>query len=90
LEIAGDPSKRYWLVNSWAPRYVSASTLSAPTREDQIAAASRYGNPQQLGAAWLFLPLGLISLAVLVPACLLLRNWRRGRRAMAAYRRGLY
>jgi len=38
-----------------------------------------------LGAAWVFVPLSIFSLIVLVPTGLAIRGWRRNRRADREY-----
>jgi hypothetical protein len=45
------------------------------------------GNTQsRLGAAWLFVPIGLFAIVPLVLAVFGFRSWRRSRRAERAYR----
>ena len=89
LEAAGKGTRRHWLVSSWTPRFVASSTLSAPSRSERLAAVNAYRSPNQLGAIWLLVPLGLIALVVLVPGAIIARNWRNGRRATRDYLRSL-
>jgi len=76
-----------WVVDSWQ---------SAPIRSSQAAGGSGGGNvveqasPQLSGgskaresAAWLLLPVGLLSLIVVLPLGIGGVNWYRGRRAQA-------
>ncbi len=80
--------KRRWLVDSWAPRGGGGSTRpsrseGSPFRVDVQSVPERAAT--SLGAAWLLVPAGLIVLALLVPATLVVVERVRARRAQRAY-----
>ena len=82
----GRGSHGHWLVSSWTP----AATLEpAPPSARSRLSESAYAGPRgQLSAYWLFIPLSLVLLAVVLPVCLATREWRRGVRAARAHRSG--
>lgn len=78
-----------WLVDQWFPR----ATLGAPATPAKAGAKPKPGAARpllydhgKLDARWLALPLGILSLLVLVPLVLLVRGRIRHRRATNAYR----
>ena len=91
LHLLGSGRKRHWVVDNWQ---------AAPTSAIQsVAGGGRGGGGNVLGqatprvsplsesresAAWLLLPVGLLSLIVLVPLSVAIVNWYRGRRAERA------
>ena len=86
LNEVGRGSHGHWLVSSWAP----APTLDPPPPGAKpgspgLAAVSALPVPRgRLDARWLFIPLGLLVLAVVSPICIGTREWRRGVRAARA------
>ena len=86
LRAVGDGAARRWLVDSWAPR---GGGGSRPSRSEGSPFGVDLRPPPQastsLGAAWLLVPAGLIALALLVPAALLLLERVRSRRAQRAH-----
>lgn len=91
LRALGAGAKRHWLVDSWSPRGGGGSG-PRPSRTD--GSPFRISAPPvpastSLGAAWLLVPAGLIALALLVPATLLVVERVRSRRAQRAYDRSL-
>ena len=82
LRAFGKGDKRRWLVDSWTPTsytQVPRGPLLGGSNQPQV----EYKSP--LGPTWLFLPLGILSLALAVPLLFLGRNWWRGRRAVRQY-----
>ena len=83
LNAYGRGTRRHWLVSSWAP---------APTLDPPPPSATRTGltavlpRPRgRLGATWLFVPLVIVLLALVVPVWIGIREWRRGVRAARRY-----
>jgi hypothetical protein len=84
LHKVGAPGHRRWLVDYWAP-----AGLEAPAPA-QSAAGQPLGPAKApkagLGAAWLFIPIGVVfGTILLVPIVLIVRGWRRRVRADRAY-----
>ena len=85
-------AERRWLVDSWSPRGAGAGVQrprasdGSPFRIDVPAGSST----TSLGAAWLFVPVGLIALVLVVPMALVLVERMRSRRAQRAYDRSLH
>jgi hypothetical protein len=85
LRRLGPPSNRHWLVDYWVPagQQGAPPSRSAAGRPLGPATSAKPG----LGAAWLFVPVGLVfGLIVLIPVVLAVRGWRRRVRADRAYR----
>lgn len=77
-----EDGRRGWLVSSWFPRGGTPSLGSDTRAAARGRAASGAGG---IGAGWLFLPLAVLGLVVLLPVGLGVREWRRGVRARKAY-----
>lgn len=90
LRPVGSGAERRWLVDSWSPRGGGGSTPSrtegSPFRIDLAPPASA---PTRLGVGWLLVPAGLIALALIVPAMLVVVERVRSRRALRSYERSL-
>ena len=88
LKRLGTGEDRRWLVESFIPeRVYTPPSAQKPTRD---AAPQPSSVPSaRLSAWWFVVPGLLLSLIVLVPATILLVNWRRGVRAEKTYRRSL-
>ena len=91
LRAVGAGAKRHWLVDSWSPRGGGGSS-TRPSRTE--GSPFRINVPQgsastSLGAVWLLVPAGLIALALVIPATLVLVERARSRRAQRAYERSL-
>ena len=88
LRSVGAGEQRRWLVDSWSPRGGGGGGArpnrsdGSPFRVDLAPAAS---GSTSLGAVWLLVPAGLILLALLVPATLIVLERVRSRRAQKAY-----
>jgi hypothetical protein len=82
-----------WLVDSAVPSATIAAAGQAPkvTGQGDFGPTMGTTDPRgRLSALWLVVPLSVVgSLIVLLPLGLALLNWRRHRRALAAYQRGL-
>jgi hypothetical protein len=91
LRAVGAGAKRHWLVDSWSPRGGGGSS-PRPSRTDgspfRIALQPTSASTS-LGAAWLLVPAGLIGLALVIPATLVVVERIRSRRAQRAYERSL-
>jgi hypothetical protein len=75
----GPPSHARWLVSYWMPE---GGGISTPTRNRREAPED---SRPSLALSWIFLPLGILSLIVIVPATLAVRNWLVTRRAERQY-----
>jgi hypothetical protein len=88
LRAVGAGVKRHWLVDSWSPRGGGGSS-SRPSRTDgspfQIDLKPPGSASTSLGVAWLLVPAGLIGLALLIPATLVVVERVRSRRAQRAF-----
>jgi len=88
LRSVGRGVKRRWLVDSWSPRGGGGGG-ARPTRSEGSPFRVDLKPPPSasisLGAIWLLVPAGLIALAFLVPATLLVVDRIRTRRAQRAY-----
>ncbi len=95
LRRLGRPPHRRWLVDYWAPS--AASSGAAPRAASgggaggvlagapQLAPDPGGGEKSRLSRAWLLVPVGVLSLIVLVPLGLGVASWHRGRRASKTY-----
>jgi len=90
LHLLGSAHKRHWVVDNWqaAPTSgVQESLGSGGAGGGTVLGASVTPPPglnSSESAAWLLLPVGLLSLIVLVPLGIGTANWYRGRRAERA------
>jgi hypothetical protein len=82
LRKAGTGNKAHWLVSQWTPVGLSISGGRAAGRPSTPRAAPE----PPLSAIWLLIPAMVFVAMLAVPAVVLTRNWRRGRRAERAYR----
>jgi hypothetical protein len=84
--------RRYgrWLVNSFYPRQTYAPIGGGSTKPTATAPAEHPYNPHQgrLGTAWFLVPLGLLSLIVIVPTVIFTGQWLADRRVARARRGG--
>jgi hypothetical protein len=87
LRAFGKGDKRRWLVDSWTPTSYT-QVPSGPLLSTRNQSPPVYRSP--LGASWLFLPLSILSLIVLVPLTVLVRGWLRDRRATRRYEASLH
>ena len=94
LEAVGSGKQRRWLVNYWAPastvfpaRRTRSASPAGPGLVGEPALARAPGKPA-LGAGWLFVPLALFGLLVLVPLAIAGRGLYRGVRARRSYEAG--
>ena len=82
-------TKGRWLVDRWFPQTtlgVAAAPAKAGARPKPGPSRPRLYDHGKLDTRWLLLPLGVLSLLLLVPVILLVRGWIRHRRASRAYR----
>jgi hypothetical protein len=81
-----------WLVDEFYRRTGYApSPTPAPTRTVTVATPSHHGGSVRgrLGAVWFLVPLGLLSLIVIVPLLIFGKGWLDDRRVARKYRREL-
>ena len=90
LHTLGRGKRRHWVVDNWQPapsqglQSVSgAGGGTGSVLEQTSPGVNRLGQRSE-SAAWLLLPLGLLSLVILVPLGVLSVNWYRGRQAERA------
>src|SRR5262249_34401400 len=92
LHQVGALRQRHWLIDNWQPAPInatasggggSASGEFAP-QLGANAGASPSGKAKE-SPIWLLVPVGLLSLTLIIPAGVFGMNWRRDRRARAAY-----
>jgi hypothetical protein len=83
LKEVGNGGKRHWLVKAWNPtpfpNITSGPTPGGSLLDRTSAHAPGSGGGSGLSPAWLLLPVGLLSLVILIPLGLMITNWRRGR-----------
>ena len=82
-------TKGRWLVDQWFPRATlgaAAAPAKAAGKPKPGAARPQLYDHAELDAGWLAVPLGVLSLLLLVPIVLLVRGRVRHRRADRAYR----
>jgi hypothetical protein len=90
LKAVGTGKHRHWLVDYFEPL---GGGLSQPANPGQnpIAASTpvRSATKAALGIQWVFVPLSIFALVLLIPIGLAIRGWRRNRRADRDYTRTL-
>jgi hypothetical protein len=81
--------KARWLVNSFVPErvYPVGDTRLGPRPFARVEGVAPGIATRQLGLVWLLVPAGVLSLVFVVPLIFALVSWRKGVRAMNAYRR---
>jgi hypothetical protein len=90
LHLLGSAKKRHWVVDTWQAAPISAMSVQAGGGAgggNVLGQATPRLSPlseSRESAAWLLLPVGLLSLIVLVPLSIAIVNWYRGRRAERA------
>ncbi len=82
IELTRRDAGAPWLVSSWVPTGVSG-VRNDPQLEAQLAA--KPPSPEGLSRYWLFLPLTLLAMVVIIPATLGAHSWWVGRRAERQY-----
>ena len=82
--------KRRWLVDYWEPLGGGIGTAPVP-RANPLGLRQREpsATAQPLGTAWVFVPLAILSVVVLLPLGLAVRGWVRNRRIDRAYAKTL-
>jgi hypothetical protein len=90
LHTLGAGNRRHWVVDNWQPapsqglQSVSgAGGGTGSVLEQTSPGINRLGQRSE-SAAWLLLPLGLLSLVIFVPLLVVSVNWYRGHRAERA------
>jgi hypothetical protein len=92
LHTVGSGKHRRWLVDNWQPAPITASQVasggvggSGGLLEQATPRVSATSTKAKESPIWLLLPVGLLSLIVLVPAGIAGVNWHRDRRARALF-----
>ena len=92
LHKVGAGKQRHWLVDNWqaapttASQVVSGGGGSAGGVLDQVSPqVSATSAKAKESPIWLLIPVGLLSLALLIPAGIAGTNWYRDRRARALF-----
>ena len=86
LRAFGKGDERRWLVDSWTPTSYT-QVPQGPLLGGSSRPVPEYKSP--LGVSWLFVPVSVLGLAVLVPLFVMGRGWWRDRRALRRYEAGL-
>ena len=76
-----------WLVDSATPVAVFGSHRITATPDFGPGAAVGPGGKSRLSPVWFLVPAAIVGLFLAIPLGILMRDWRRGRRAMREYRR---
>ena len=86
LRAVGTGKSRHWLVDYFEP---VGGGISMPAKPPRNPLSLRTPEPSAtdapLGVGWVFVPLSIFSLIVLVPSGLAIRGWLRNRRADREY-----
>lgn len=91
LHQVGARTHRHWLIDNWQPAPINATASGGGGTSGEFApqlGASAGASPSakaKEGPIWLLIPVGLLSLILIIPAGVFGMNWRRDRRARAAY-----
>lgn len=85
LRAVGAGKSRHWLVDYFQPLGGGLSMPANPPRNPLSVRSQPSATNAPLSAAWVFVPVSLFSLIVLVPTGLALRGWLRNRRADREY-----
>jgi len=89
LRAVGEGSDRRWLVESFTPDRVAAANEPGATSAvglPNLGASAAAGGTSRLATTWLLVPLGILSLILIVPLALGINQWYRGMRAERDYR----
>ena len=93
LHKVGAPKHRRWLVDNWQAAPTTGGQIAdtggspAPGAFGSLSrvAASPTSTKAKEGPIWLLLPLGFLSLILIIPATIVGLNWYRARRANALF-----
>jgi hypothetical protein len=92
LHQVGAREQRHWLIDNWQPAPINATASGGGGSVSGEFAPQLGANASASPSAkakespiWLLVPVGLLSLILIIPAGVLGMNWRRDRRARAAY-----
>ena len=90
LRQLGKGKSRHWVVDAWQPlpeRPGGGASTQNAFGIPQVGGIATEDGPRQLSAAWIFVPIGVLSLFLLVGIGIALGAWVRGRRATQQYLR---
>lgn len=92
LHKVGSGTHRRWLVDNWQPAPTTATQLASGAGGAGSGVLSTFGPKASATTAkakespiWLLLPVGLLSLILIIPAGIAGLNWHRDRRARALF-----
>jgi hypothetical protein len=93
LHAVGSRKHRHWVVDNWQAAPTTASQVASGGGGGSGAGVLDSFTPKVTASPtkakespiWLLLPVGLLSLALVIPAGIAGLNWRRDRRARAAF-----
>lgn len=92
LHQVGAAKHRHWLIDNWQPAPINASSVgsSGGVTGEFAPNLSASASPTPSAKAkespiWLLLPVGLLSLILVIPISIAGLNWHRDRRARAAF-----
>jgi hypothetical protein len=89
LHKIGIGKRRHWVVDDWHAAPSSGAQSAAgggPGVLEQVSPKTSGGHAKE-SAAWLLLPVGLLSLILIIPLGIAAANWYRARRAEAMFGR---
>ena len=79
--------KRRWVVDGWQPLPERPGGATSPSAAGLPNLSVEVEGERQLGAVWIFVPIGVLTLFVLVLAAFGVASWYRGKQADQAYLR---
>ena len=82
LREVGSRLNGHWLVKAWNPTpypNITGGPTPGGSLLDRTSAHAPGDGGGRLSVAWLLLPVGLLSLVILIPIGLMLTHWRKGR-----------
>jgi hypothetical protein len=89
LHQLGGGKRRHWVIDNWQPAPTGQSSTvggggGGPSVLAQTTPRLSPLAERRLSTAWLLVPVGLLSLIILVPFGIITLNWYRGHRAARA------
>jgi hypothetical protein len=82
LKEVGSGPRRHWLVKAWNPTpypNITGGPTPGGSLLDRTSAHAPGSGGGRLSVAWLLLPVGLLSLVIVIPLGLGIAHWRKGR-----------
>jgi hypothetical protein len=90
LHKVGAGKSRHWLVDNWQPAPINATAVGSGGGTSgqfapQLGASASPTARAKESPVWLLVPVGLLSLILVIPLSVFGLNWHRDRRARAAF-----